>query len=180
MVSKSVGSRLRIAGGQYLSHLVFGFLSTPLIPIQLRPFLLRCVGIKIGIKAHVGPGMTVNRRNIDIGDFFVAGYGVYLDGGGELRIGNRVHIGPHSKILTVTHSIMPNVYRRDRDEVILCTTRIGDGVWLGVGTTILPGVEIGEGCVVGAGSLVARSCAPNGLYVGVPARRIKELPLADR
>lgn len=42
---------------------------------------------------------------------------------------------------------------------------------------LLPGVTVGKGCVVAAGAVVAADCAPNGLYGGVPARRIKDLDL---
>ena len=50
-----------------------------------------------------------------------------------------------------------------------------DGCWICAGCTILPGVTIGEGCVIAAGSVVNKDCAPDGLYAGVPAKRIKDL-----
>lgn len=52
---------------------------------------------------------------------------------------------------------------------------VEDGVWIGANATILPGVTIAEGCIIGAGALVNKSTEPNGLYVGVPAKRIKDL-----
>ncbi|WP_249354641.1 DapH/DapD/GlmU-related protein [Rhodococcus sp. USK13] len=52
---------------------------------------------------------------------------------------------------------------------------VGDGCWIGAGAIILPGVTVGEGCVVGAGAVVTRDCSPNGLYVGSPARRVRDL-----
>lgn len=52
---------------------------------------------------------------------------------------------------------------------------IGRGCWIGANVTIMPGVTIGDGCVIGAGSLVTNDCEPNGVYVGIPARRKKEL-----
>ena len=52
---------------------------------------------------------------------------------------------------------------------------IGDGCWIGANVTILPGIEIGTGCIIGAGALVTKNCKPNGLYVGVPAKRIRDL-----
>ena len=49
------------------------------------------------------------------------------------------------------------------------------GVWLGARVLVLPGVTVGPGCVIAAGAVVNRDCAPHGLYAGVPARRIREL-----
>lgn len=50
------------------------------------------------------------------------------------------------------------------------------GCWVGLGAIILPGVTVREGCVIGAGAVVVHSTLPNGLYVGNPAKRVKDLP----
>ena len=52
---------------------------------------------------------------------------------------------------------------------------VGEGCWIGGRCTILPGVSIGEGCVVAAGSVVASDCRAHGLFAGVPAVLKKEL-----
>ena len=51
---------------------------------------------------------------------------------------------------------------------------IEDNVWIGANVTILDGVTIKSGCVIGAGAVVTKSTEPNGIYAGVPARKIKE------
>lgn len=58
-----------------------------------------------------------------------------------------------------------------------CTGRIEikDGCWIGANVTILPNVTIHEGCIIGAGTIVVKDCDANGLYVGAPAKRIKDL-----
>ena len=53
--------------------------------------------------------------------------------------------------------------------------KVEDGAWIGAGAMILPGCTVAQGCVVAAGAVVIRSCEPNGLYAGVPAKRIKDL-----
>jgi acetyltransferase-like isoleucine patch superfamily enzyme len=52
---------------------------------------------------------------------------------------------------------------------------IGAGSWLGARVVVLPGVHVAPGCVVGAGAVVTRDTEPNGVYVGVPARRVRDL-----
>lgn len=50
---------------------------------------------------------------------------------------------------------------------------IGNDVWIGYGAQIMPGVHVGDGCVIGAGAIVTKDCESYGVYVGVPARKIK-------
>ena len=52
---------------------------------------------------------------------------------------------------------------------------IGDGTWICANVTILPGVKIGKGCVIAAGSVVNKDCEDNCMYGGVPAKLIKRL-----
>ena len=49
------------------------------------------------------------------------------------------------------------------------------GTWIGANAIVLPGVRIGEGCVIAAGSVVVNDCEDNSLYAGVPARFIRKL-----
>ena len=48
-------------------------------------------------------------------------------------------------------------------------------IWLGARVVVLPGVQVAPGCIVGAGAVVTRDTEPDGVYVGVPARRIRDL-----
>ena len=161
----------------YIKQVYSALAGSPLVPNPLRPFLLRMAGVKIGKHAHITPLSVFKFGKITIGSHFACGVGIYVDGSGEVVIGDRVGIAAYAKIMTSTHSIMPSVYRRDRGETILRTTTIGNGVWLGLGVMVLPGVTVGDGCVIAAGSVVTKDCAPNGLYAGSPARRIKDLPV---
>ena len=52
--------------------------------------------------------------------------------------------------------------------------KIEDGYWIGANTTIMPGVTIAKGCIIAANSLVTKDTEPNGLYVGQPAKRVKD------
>ena len=54
--------------------------------------------------------------------------------------------------------------------------RVEAGSWLGAGVLVLPGVTIGHGSVIAAGAVVTKSTCADGLYAGVPARRVRDLP----
>jgi maltose O-acetyltransferase len=74
-------------------------------------------------------------------------------------------------ILTATHEI-------DDDGLVervpaFKPVRIGDRCWLGARVTVLPGVTIGEGTIIGAGAVVTKDCKPGAVYVGVPARQLR-------
>jgi len=147
------------------------------MPMRLRPVLLRLAGAKIGRKSNILDNCEFRVGRLSIGEMFACGYGVYIDASGSVTIGDRVQLSPFVRVLSADHAIMPSTYRRDWRDTILKETRIEDGVWVGIGATILAGVTVGEGCVVGAGAVVTASCEPNGLYVGLPARRVRDLPV---
>lgn len=99
--------------------------------------------------------------------------GCVFDNSASIEIGERVMVGMEVMFVTSTHALGSS--ERRAMEVTSAPIVIGDGSWIGSRATILPGVTIGVGCVVGAGSLVREDCQPNGLYAGVPAKRIKSL-----
>jgi acetyltransferase-like isoleucine patch superfamily enzyme len=105
---------------------------------------------------------------INIGDNTVINREVYLDGRVSLNIGNNVNISHKTIIQTLTHDPQDSNFNCLSKPVI-----IEDNVWIGVGATILPGVKIGEGAVIGAGSVVTRDVSAHTIVVGNPARFIK-------
>lgn len=169
--------RLFVAFNKYARDLVNSFQGLPIIPIFIRPMALRFIGIKIGAHSYINPNVRIVGNNIFIGEYCAINRGTLLDGSGKLNISERVHIGFDVIILSATHEIMPSIYRRDRAQNNLCNTVINRGVWIGSGAKINAGITIGQGCVIAAGAVVVKNCEDNGLYAGVPARRIKSLPV---
>lgn len=150
-------------------------LASRLCPNGLRGKLLRRSGWVIGEGSVIRWGVDFTARKVVIGkDSFVGRHGLF-DGGGTITIEDNVRIGPLVRILSTTHPIENKVPRRvfgiDHD----LDTRIGYGCWLGAAVMVMPGVTIAPGCVIAAGAVVAKDTQPNGLYAGVPAKRIREL-----
>lgn len=146
-----------------------------LIPMnRIRLFIYRCCGIKLeSDNITILPGALMNGTNIKIGKGTFINYKSIFENEGYIEIGKNCAIGMEVMFCAATHEIGSK--ERRQGKVIGKPIKVGDGCWVGSRVTILPGVTIGFGCVIGAGSLVTRDCEPNGLYVGAPARRVKEL-----
>jgi acetyltransferase-like isoleucine patch superfamily enzyme len=93
--------------------------------------------------------------------------------GPNVTIGENVSLGHHVSLITATHDIGNSEKRAGT--ILFKEINIGDGSWIGANTTILPGVTLGKGCIIAAGSVVNKNCECNSLYGGVPARFIKRL-----
>ena len=103
----------------------------------------------------------------------IAAY-VHVWGKGGVTIGNRVMIGTHTSISSLTHDYTADVMF---SVMIDKPVRIEDDVWIGSNAVILPGVVVGRGAVVGAGAVVTRDVPPGAIVAGVPARVIKQRPI---
>ncbi len=103
-------------------------------------------------------------NDVIIGENVTLKCGVYIWDG--IEIGNDVFIGP---AVTFTNDKHPKskVYPQE-----FLKTKIEDNVSIGANATILPGITLGKGCVIGAGSVVTKSVPPYTTVVGNPAREI--------
>jgi len=146
-----------------------------LCPNKMRAKLLRSLGWKIGEGTIVHWGVLPVAPNVTIGAGSVIATQAYFDGHGTIEIGDKTRIGPFSKILSTTHPIENSVPRRIAGKDYDLDTKIGFGCWLGTSVMILPGVKVADGCVLAAGSVVTKDTEPNGLYAGVPAKRVRDL-----
>jgi maltose O-acetyltransferase len=142
-----------------------------LLPVSLRRGLLRLAGLRIGAKVTGLKQCGFQSNQVSIGDGSFVNAGCQFEGFGRIDIGRNVFLGPQVMILTSTHEI-------DEDGQVARIpvarpVRIGDRCWLGARATILPGVTIGEGTIIGAGAVVTKDCKPGAVYVGVPARQLR-------
>ena len=116
-------------------------------------------------------------QNIHVGDNFHADYNCTMLDLAEIHIGNNYLIGPDVGIYTAGHRLEPEGRTLD---VYGQPITIGDDVWIGGHSTILPGVSIGDGAVVAAGAVVTKDVEPNTIVGGVPAKVIKKIEIKDR
>lgn len=117
-------------------------------------------------------------ENIHIGNFVEINMNcVFLDCN-TITIGDYSGIGPGVHIYTVFHPLNPSERINKGNgfwKSQTASVTIGNNVWIGGGSIILPGVTIGDGTTIGAGSVVTKSIPPHVLAVGNPCRVIKNL-----
>ena len=127
-----------------------------------RDSILFCTGVI----AQKGTG-------ISIGDRTGIGARAFLAGQGGITIGNDVITGPNMQVYSENHNFSNLTQTIKEQGVTKKPTVIGSNCWIGGGVSILAGVNIGDGCVIAAGSVVIKSVPPNSIVAGVPAKIIK-------
>lgn len=111
--------------------------------------------------------------NTTVGDNFFMNVNGKLMDSGKITIGDNVFIAPNVCIITEEHAM--NVEERIQGLEYTHPVTIGDNVWICTGALVLPGVTIGEGSVIGAGSVVTKDIPANCLAVGNPCKVIHKL-----
>lgn len=121
----------------------------------------------------IAPRCFLGGPNIAIGQGTFINYECFLDDFASITIGTDCNLAMRVLVLTSTHDIGPTGKRGAG--LVGKPVVIGNGCWIGAGVTVMPGITIGEGCIIAAAALVSEDCPANGLYAGIPARRIREL-----
>lgn len=131
--------------------------------------LFKNAGKNINIEKGANFGIG---NDIEIGDN--SGIGVDCFIRGPLKIGNNVMMGPEVQILTKNHIIERTDISMIEQGSYVKPVLIGNDVWIGTRAIILPGVEIGDGSVIGAGSVLTKNIEPYSIVGGVPAKLIRK------
>lgn len=154
----------------YVIHLVQGALNLmpPIIRnLGFRIMLGRCgsrvffdydIYVKFPWLVEMGDDVSINRG----AQFFPA-----FHGNNRITLGSDVYLAPNVCFFASGHDV------DDLSKLVGGDIVVGDRVWIGANAIILPGVTIGSGCVIGAGSVVTKDIPPNSVAVGNPARVIK-------
>lgn len=121
-----------------------------------------------------------------IGKRFFGNFNLTVQDDGEVTIGDDCNFGPNVTIVTPVHPMLPRERRAlmapDGTPRHVCYARpvhIGNDCWLGANVVVCPGVTIGDGCVIGAGSVVVKDIPANSFAAGNPCRVIRTLSEKD-
>ncbi len=116
--------------------------------------------------------------HIEVGKNFFANYNCTIIDVAKVKIGDNCQMAPNVAIYTAGHPLHP-VSRNSMYEYGISVT-IGDNVWIGGNTVIMPGVHIGSNTVIGAGSVVTKDIPDWVVAVGNPCRVIKQITEDDK
>ena len=149
------------------------------IGYAIRYSLLKSICIHCGDNVSIAPGAYIfNAQNLDLGSNISIHPMCYIEcgpfDGSYIKIDDNVSIAHGTTIICTSHTYKHDTIKIIKDMPIKYEPiHICENVWIGAKVTVLCGVEISTGCVIGANSVLTGSTEPNGIYVGAPAHRIK-------
>jgi len=130
--------------------------------------MLRAIRHYVGEIFRMGRLFYFRRMGVEMGQHVFISWGAWIDvRSGQVKIGNRVTITNGCKILSHDHA--RHLMKMPQTAI----TEIEDDVFIGMNSIILPGVLVGKGAIIGAGSIVARNVPSYSLVVGTAARVLK-------
>ncbi len=153
-------------------QLLFEFNQVNPADVEKRIELMQKMFGSCGKNVWINQPLTLCRgTTISIGDECYFNSGTTFVDDYKITIGNRVMFGPNVTIATTGHPLHP---KHRFDGMYSLPVVIEDGVWIGAGAVVLPGVTIGENSVIGAGSVVTKDIPANVLAVGAPCKAVRE------
>lgn len=159
-------------------EILYDFNTTRPSELQKRTEILRRLLAEIGNDCYIEPPLHANWGcHTHLGHHVYANFNLTLVDDGDIFIGNYVMFGPNVTLATAGHPIMPQLRLEGMQFNI--PIRIGNNVWIGAGTIVLPGVTIGENTVIGAGSVVTKDIPANVVAVGNPCKILREIGERD-
>ena len=144
-----------------------------------REALLREMFAEIGENCYIEPPLHASwgGKQVHFGHNVYANLHLTLVDDTAIHVGDNVMFGPNVTLTTGTHPIHPALRRKQVQYNLPIT--IGNNVWIGANSVVLPGVKIGDNSVIGAGSVVTRDIPSGVVAVGIPCRVLREIGEKD-
>ena len=142
--------------------------------ISERESLIKKIFCKTGNKFLIEqPFICDYGYNIEIGENFYSNHNLTILDCSKVKFGDNVFIGPNCSFYTALHPL--DAKTRNQGIETALSIIVGDNVWFGGNVVVLPDVNIGNNCVIGAGSVVTKDIPANSLAVGNPCRVIRKI-----
>ena len=160
--------KLIIVFNEFLDYL-YKYFFTYVPSHRFRRFIFKYKLSSLGRNTFFLMGVEIrNGENISIGSNCAVNNGVLLDGrGGKIVIGDNVDIAQETNFWTLQHDVNSDNHNTIGSDIV-----IEDYVWIASRVTILPGVKIRKGAVIGAGSIVTSEVKSMDIVAGNPAKKI--------
>lgn len=169
-IDPRVGNSERQAEGQRTARLVYRLNHTMPYTEEYEAVLKELFPDNLGEGSTVVAPLTLMLSSeVKIGKRVVVMPNCLMMSAGGITIEDDAMIAANVQLITNNHDPY------DRPVLVCKPIHIGRGAWIGAGSTILPGVTVGEYAIVGAGSIVTRDVPPYAVVVGSPAKVVKEL-----
>lgn len=141
-------------------------------PDGVRALLTRLTGEPVPPSVNVFPPLYSEfGRNLHLGEDVFINMGCTFQDTGGIWIGARTLVGHSCIFTTLNHDTDPH----HRGDMLPAPIHVGTDVWFGARVTVVPGVTIGDGAIIGAGSVVTRDVPAATIVAGVPARPIRSI-----
>lgn len=156
-------------------ELLYDFNQTRPSEQDKRNEMLKIMFAEIGENCYIEPPFYANwgGRNVHFGNDVYANFNLTMVDDCDIFVGNNVLFGPNVTVSAGTHPIHPEL--RSKQAQYNVSIHIGNNVWVGASSVILPGVHIGDNSVIGAGSVVTKDIPANVVAVGNPCRVLREI-----
>lgn len=142
---------------------------------EKRSQMLKKMFAEVGENCYIQQPLHANwgGKNVHLGNDVYANFNLTIVDDCDIFVGNNVMFGPNVTLSAGTHPIHPEL--RSKNAQYNLPIQIGDNVWIGANSVVLPGVTIGDNTVIGAGSVVTKDMPPNVVAVGSPCRVMREI-----
>ncbi|RYD92198.1 MAG: colanic acid biosynthesis acetyltransferase WcaF, partial [Sphingobacteriales bacterium] len=152
----------------YVNAVVFKTLLFPFNGLKL--FLLQLFGAKTGKGVVIKPGVNIKYPwHLTIGNHSWIGEKVWIDNLVMVTIGSNVCLSQGAILQTGSHN-----YKKTAFDLITGSIVLEDGVWIGCAAIVNQGIVVGSHAVLTAGSVATKNLAPDGIYQGNPATKVRE------
>ena len=147
-----------------MKYVMNSWLLSPFLPLRIRPWVMKQIGCHVGKNVFIGSQVWVDTGHANL-----------------IYISDHAHVTGRTVLLCHKRDLSNYFVGDDYSKLPYKTAEIhlGRGCSTGTGTIIMPGVTIGEGAIVGAGSLVTKDIPAWTIATGQPAKVVKQIPIRE-